>query len=157
MKSARRRDLIRILHESSVPSQQQIVRELQSAGHEVTQATVSRDLQELGATKVRSNGGFVYKLPDDIPMSRGGDLMIRNLNKTLAEFAVGIHPAASLVVVSTAPGHASAVARAIDLAGLDEVLGTIAGDDTIFIATAGTDVAVSLVDRWTNGGPVLDQ
>jgi transcriptional regulator of arginine metabolism len=122
----------------------------------VTQATVSRDLQELGATKVRSNGGFVYKLPDDMPASRGGDLMARNLIKTLAEFAVGIHPAASLVIVQTAPGHASAVARAIDLAGSDDVLGTIAGDDTIFVATSGAEAAASLAHRWTNGGPVKE-
>jgi transcriptional regulator of arginine metabolism len=154
MKSARRRDLVRLLHEGSVASQQQIAGALRDAGHEVTQATVSRDLQELGATKVRSNGGFVYKLPDDIPLSRGGDLMARNLDKTLAEFAVGIHPAASLVCVSTPPGHASAVARAIDLAGVDEVLGTIAGDDMIFVATSGPEVAAALVERWTKPSSV---
>ena len=147
MKSARRNDLIRILHEGSVGNQQQIVAALQSAGHEVTQATVSRDLQELGATKVRSNGGFVYKLPDDMPASRGGDLMARNLSKTLAEFAVGIHPAASLVIVQTAPGHASAVARAIDLAGTDDVLGTIAGDDTILVICR--DIRTAHVTRKT--------
>ena len=156
MKSGRRRDLIRILHEGSVANQQQIVTALRGAGHEVTQATVSRDLQELGATKVRSNGGFVYKLPDDIPMSRGGDLMIRNLDKVLAEFAVGIHPADSIVCVTTPPGPASAVARAIDLAGQDSVLGTIAGDDTIFVATSGPDAAASLVDRWTNTSAMED-
>ncbi|MEA2447584.1 MAG: transcriptional regulator of arginine metabolism [Actinomycetota bacterium] len=154
MKSARRRDLIRLLHEGSVASQQEIVDALHSTGHDATQATISRDLQELGATKVRSNGGFVYKLPDDIPLSRGGDLMIRNLDKTLAEFAVGIHSAASLVVVSTPPGHASAVARAIDLTGLEDVLGTIAGDDTIFVATSGADVAAVLAERWTNSPAV---
>ncbi|HYI46422.1 MAG TPA: arginine repressor [Actinomycetota bacterium] len=156
MKSARRRDLIRLLHEGSVASQHQIVSALRGAGHDVTQATISRDLQELGATKVRSNGGFVYKLPDDIPHSRGGDLMARNLDKTLAEFAVGIHQAASLAVVTTPPGHASAVARAIDLAGVDEVLGTIAGDDTIFVATSGADVAATLVERWTHTSSMED-
>lgn len=114
----------------------------------MTQATVSRDLQELGATKVRSNGGFVYKLPDDLPRS-GGDLVLRNLHKMLDEFAIGIHPAASIVIVQTAPGHASAVARAIDLAGIDEVLGTIAGDDTIFVATNSGQTAGSLAERWT--------
>ncbi len=151
MKSQRRKDLMRILHEGNAASQHHIVSALRDAGHEVTQATVSRDLQELGATKVRSNGGFVYKLPDDIPHSRGGDLMARNLRKTLAEFAIGIHPAAATVVINTAPGHASAVARAIDLAGLDEALGTIAGDDTIFIATGGPEIAAVLVDRLANG------
>lgn len=150
MKLHRRRDLVRILHDGRAARQQDIVRALRDAGHDVTQATVSRDLQELGATKMRSNGGFVYKLPDDLPHSAGGDLMTRNLHKVLEEFAIGIHSAASLVVVQTAPGHASAVARAIDLAVIDEVLGTIAGDDTIFIATNSDTTAAVVAERWTN-------
>ena len=147
MKARRRRDLIRILHEGKAASQQDIVDALRSLGHEVTQATVSRDLQQVGATKVRANGHFVYRLPDEIP--RGdSDLLGRNLMKTLEQFAVSIEPAASIVVVKTAPGHASAVARAIDLAGMDEVAGTIAGDDTIFVATDHDATAASLADAW---------
>ncbi len=148
MKSQRRKDLLRILHAGHVARQQDIVKALREAGHDVTQATVSRDLQDLGATKVRSNGGFIYKLPDDLPRS-SGDLMVRNLQKVLDEFAIGIHPAGSLVIVQTAPGHASAVARAIDLAGFEEVLGTIAGDDTIFVATNGDETAATVAVRWT--------
>ena len=154
MRTQRRKDLARILHEGHAARQQDIVQALRAAGHDVTQATVSRDLQELGATKVRANGGFLYKLPDDVPRAQGGDLMARKLDKTLDEFAIGIHAAASLVVVQTAPGHASAVARAIDLAGLEDVLGTIAGDDTIFVATSGPEVAVALVERWTKPSSV---
>ena len=75
--------------------------------------------------------------------------MTRNLIQTLNEFAIAVHPAAALVVVVTAPGHASAVARAIDLAGLDKVSGTIAGDDTIFVATATEDDARALAEAWT--------
>lgn len=150
MKSQRKRDLVRILHDGHAARQQDIVRALRQAGHDVTQATVSRDLQELGATKIRSNGGFVYRLPEDVPHSAGGDLMMRNLHKVLEEFAIGIHAAASLVIVQTAPGHASAVARAIDQAALEEVLGSIAGDDTIFVATNGNDTAAAVAERWTN-------
>ncbi|MBW3594598.1 MAG: arginine repressor [Actinobacteria bacterium] len=147
MKGQRRRDLIKILHEGTASSQQDIVDGLRSAGHDVTQATVSRDLQDVGARKVRAGGGFVYRLPDEIP--RGdADLTDRNLVRTLDEFAIAIRPAASLVIVVTAPGHASAVARAIDLAGLDEVAGTIAGDDTIFVATNSERHAASLADAW---------
>ena len=75
--------------------------------------------------------------------------MARNLMSTLDEFAIDVIPAANLVVVRTAPGHASAVARSIDLAGVEEVVGTIAGDDTIFVATPGDDVAADLAARWT--------
>ena len=147
MKAKRRRDLIKILHEGHASSQQEIVDELRAAGHDVTQATVSRDLQDVGATKVRLNGHFVYRLPDELPRG-GGDLVTRNLIATLDEFAVAIRPAGSLVIVITAPGHASAVARAIDLAGLDDVAGTIAGDDTIFVATNGDQNAQALAEAW---------
>lgn len=147
MKANRRRDLIKILHEGRASSQQEIVDELRDAGHDVTQATVSRDLQDVGATKVRVNGHFVYRLPEELPRG-GGDLVTRNLVATLDEFAVAIRPADSLVIVITAPGHASAVARAIDLAGIDDVAGTIAGDDTIFVATSSKESARALADAW---------
>jgi transcriptional regulator of arginine metabolism len=147
MKSQRRRDLLRILHEGTAASQLDIVRALQESGHEVTQATVSRDLQELGATKVRQNGGFVYRLADELPHG-AGDLVRRNLNTTMQEFAISVQAAASLVIVKTAPGHASAVARAMDLADLDEAAGTLAGDDTIFVACHDTDSAAGLASRW---------
>jgi transcriptional regulator of arginine metabolism len=147
MKAQRRRDLVKILREGKASSQQDIVDGLRSAGHDVTQATVSRDLQDVGATKVRMNGSFYYRLSDELPRG-SGDLVARNLMRTLDEFAVAIRQAASMVIVITAPGHASAVARAIDLAGLDEVAGTIAGDDTIFIATNSDADAQALAETW---------
>lgn len=150
MRTQRRRDLVRILREGHASSQKDIVEGLRSAGHEVTQATVSRDLQDVGATKVRVNGSFYYRLPDELPRG-SGDLVARNLMRTLDEFAVAVRQAASMVIVITAPGHASAVARAIDLAGLDDVAGTIAGDDTIFVATNSEADARSLAETWIEG------
>jgi transcriptional regulator of arginine metabolism len=152
MRADRRRDLLRILHEGKATSQREIVRALRSAGHSVTQATVSRDLTDIGATKVRINGSFVYRLPDEIPHSVGGDLMARNLERTLGEFALTVRSAGSIVVVNTAPGHAAAVARAIDLAAVTEIVGTVAGDDTIFAATPSDGAAARLAARWTTGG-----
>jgi transcriptional regulator of arginine metabolism len=149
MRSSRRRDLTRLLREGRASSQRDIVDELRSAGHEVTQATISRDLQELGALKVRTDGGFVYRLPDEMPRG-GGDLMTRNLLGTLEEFAVDVRQASNLVVVMTAPGHAAAVGRAIDLAPNDDVIGTVAGDDTIFVATPNTSAAARLAAAWTH-------
>ncbi len=139
---------VRILHEGDASSQKSIVDALREAGHDVTQATVSRDLGELGATRVRLNGGFVYRLPDEIPHSRGGDLMARSLERTLAEFAIEMEGAGNLLVVHTAPGHASAVARAIDLSGLPDVVGTVAGDDTIFVAVKSQEDVASLIQSW---------
>lgn len=139
---------MRILHSGTASSQLEIVAALEQLGHDVTQATVSRDLRELGATKVRFSDKVVYALPDDIPRGTGGDLVARNLDRNLAEFALEITQAANLVVVHTAPGHASAVARAIDIAASKEVVGTVAGDDTIFVATGSSDNAAELVADW---------
>jgi len=147
----RRRDLIRILRDGSASSQKEIVRELRRSGHDVTQATVSRDLREIGAAKVRSPQGLTYRLADDVPHSWNGDLVARNLERALEEFALDVKVAHSIVVVTTAPGHASAVARAIDLAGSAPVVGTVAGDDTIFVATEGPEPAQALAQRWWAG------
>lgn len=148
MNSQRRRDLLRILHEGRATSQQEIVAALEAAGHTVTQATVSRDLARVGAVKIRSGDGFVYRLPDDVPRSITADMTARILAETLSNFALEITPAASLVVIKTAPGHAAAVARAVDLAGSSDVIGSVAGDDTIFVATAGPMEATTLAESW---------
>lgn len=148
MRSDRLKDLVRILKAGHAATQQEIVAELRAAGHDVTQATVSRDLQEVGAVKVRVGRTLEYRLPDELPRTAGSELMARNLQRTLRDFAIDVRTAATLVVVVTAPGHASAVARAIDLAGLEQVVGTVAGDDTIFVATPSEVDAAGLVDRW---------
>lgn len=151
MRSERRRDLMRILQEGRASSQQEIVERLRALGHAVTQATVSRDLKQLGAVKVRSDGALVYRIPDQVPRSFSGDLLARGLRRTLDEFAVDVRPAGSLVVIVTAPGHAAAVARAIDLAPPEGVVGTVAGDDTIFVATPDPDSARELAARLAPG------
>lgn len=150
MRSDRMRDLTRILRGGHAATQKEIVAALRASGHHVTQATVSRDLQEVGAAKVRVGDTLEYRLPDHMPRAPGGDLMTRSLHRTLDEFALDISPAASLVVIATAPGHAAAVARAIDLAGLNDVVGTVAGDDTIFIATPSELAAVRLARSLTS-------
>ena len=148
MRPDRRRDLIRILRAGSASSQKEIVRELRRAGHDVTQATVSRDLREIGASKVRAQQGFAYRLADDVPHSWNGDLVARNLYRSLEEFALDVRLAHSIVVVTTAPGHASAVARAIDLSPEGSIVGTVAGDDTIFVATESPEAAAALASNW---------
>lgn len=154
MRSQRLRDLHKLLHEGRAASQEDLVRELRAAGHELTQATVSRDLRAIGAIKVRVEGELAYRLPDDVPSPAEGELTARNLARVLTEFAVDIRPAGSLVIVSTPPGHAGAVARALDLAPTEEVVGTLAGDDTIFVATADTGSAKVLANRWLHASGV---
>ncbi len=154
MRTDRIRDLTHILRGGHAATQKEIVAALRAAGHHVTQATVSRDLQEVGAAKVRVGDTLEYRLPDHMPRAPGGDLMTRSLHRTLDEFALDISPAASLVVIATAPGHAAAVARAIDMAGLEDVSGTIAGDDTIFIATPSELAAARLARSLTTEEPL---
>ncbi|HEX2049046.1 MAG TPA: arginine repressor [Actinomycetota bacterium] len=148
MRSRRRGDLVRILRKGHASSQREIVKALRAAGHDVTQATVSRDLRAIGATKVRAGDELVYRLPDD-GRAAPASLAPRGVAEVLAEFALDVRPAAALVVVTTAPGHAAAVARAIDLAGVDDVVGTVAGDDTVFVATARADAARRVAGAWS--------
>src|SRR5262249_37873893 len=106
--------------------------------------TLSRDLHELGLAKTPRG----YVAPDETtaPFSPPGQREIR-LDRALRGFAVSVQVAASLVVVKTPPAGAQPVARALDAAGLPEVVGTIAGDDTVFVATPSERVARGLARR----------
>ncbi len=134
----RRRDAVaRIIRSRRIGTQEELLEALAEAGFHATQATLSRDLARLGARRVsRPEGGTIYELADGdgtpAPAPRGaaGLEALRGLVSSIAANA-------SMVVVRTPPGSAPAIARAIDLAQLPEVLGTIAGDDTIFVAPAG--------------------
>jgi transcriptional regulator of arginine metabolism len=126
----RRRDAVaRIVRSRRIATQEELLAALAAAGFRATQATLSRDLARLGARRVsRPEGGTVYELE---PAAEGNGLgALRGLVREIAANA-------SLVVVRTHPGSAPAIARAIDLGQVPEVLGTIAGDDTIFVAPAG--------------------
>ena len=123
-----------------------LVELLGSNGASATQATVSRDLEELGAVKVRVPGGEpVYAIPErpHQPVAPADQL-----RRGLGEWVAEVNSSAHLVVVKTPPGSAHVVGSAIDRAGLDGVLGTVAGDDTILVVTAsatgGTKVAKKL-------------
>jgi len=141
---------LRLLRAGRARSQLEIVEALRAAGHDVTQTTVSRDLRAIGAIKSRSQDGVRYVLAEDDRRAPGRDLNERNLTRTLAEFALEIRAASSLVVVLTAPGHAAIVARAVDLSGMPDVVGTVAGDDTIFVATPGPRHAAALARLWSD-------
>ena len=147
MKSDRRRDLLKILHQVHDSTQQEFVDALRDAVHDVTQATLSRDLHELGAIKIRVGDQVAYRFPDELRSAAApaGD---RTLSRELTEFAIDVRVAGTLVVVVTLPGHAAAIARAIDLSNSPEVLGTIAGDDTVFAATADEATARALAASW---------
>lgn len=128
----RRRLIARLLGERDIGSQQELVGLLAAAGLPATQATVSRDLDEMGAVKLRRNGRVVYALsatpPGTLP-GPGGEA----LRRLLADAVGDLESTGNLVVVHTPPGYAAMVASAIDRAGLEGIAGTIAGDDTILV------------------------
>ncbi|MDH3259413.1 MAG: arginine repressor [Acidimicrobiia bacterium] len=129
--AARRRAIRRILMTRHITRQSDLVEQLEGEGYQVTQATVSRDLSELGAMKRRSSDGlFGYTLPD-VPTPLEGSY--ETVSKALAQFAKTITSTGSLVVITTPPGAAQVVAGAVDGAGLVGVLGTVAGDDTLLV------------------------
>jgi len=123
-----------MLEEHAVTSQDQLVELLAADGVVASQVTVSRDLEELGAVKVRMAGGeTVYAIPE-LPKDRVAPES--HLRRVLGEWLVEVAHSANLVVLRTPPGSAHVVASALDRAGLADVLGTVAGDDTVLLVTS---------------------
>jgi transcriptional regulator of arginine metabolism len=134
----RRGAIVRILRDGLVRRQADLVRLLRKAGHDVTQSSISRDLRDLGVLKASGR----YVLPSD------GASQTDNNFATVAQFVRGVRTAgACLTVLRTTTGSAQSVAVAIDRAQWPEVAGTVSGDDTIFIATAGAAEQEELLRR----------
>jgi transcriptional regulator of arginine metabolism len=149
-KSARQQKIAELLTRHPVRSQTELGELLAQAGLHVTQATLSRDLVELDAVKVRSSGGFlVYAVP-----AEGGDRTPRagtetgaseaRLARLCTDLLVSAQSTGNLVVLRTPPGAAPLLASSIDKAEMHDVLGTIAGDDTVLV----------IVDHDRSGDPV---
>jgi len=129
-KPQRQHRIARLLEHHAVTSQAQVVDLLAGEGVVATQATVSRDLEELGAVKVRMPGGeTVYAVPqfEERPAPE------EQLKRVFSEWVVEVAHSGNLVVLRTPPGSAHVVGSAIDRAGLPDVLGTVAGDDTVLV------------------------
>jgi transcriptional regulator of arginine metabolism len=133
-KTQRQHRVIQILEQNAVASQGQLVQLLADAGLDATQATVSRDLEEIGAVKVRAAGGeSIYAVPE-LPKDRVAPE--DHLRRVLGDWVVEVAASANLVVVRTPPGSAHVVASALDRASLPEIVGTVAGDDTIMVVAS---------------------
>ena len=130
-KTQRQHRVVKLLADHHVTSQTQLVELLAAGGVVATQATVSRDLEELGAVKVRVPGGeMVYAVPE---LSRDRLAPEDHLRRVLADWVVQVAHSGTLVVVQTPPGCAHVVGSAIDRSGVTGVLGTVAGDDTLLV------------------------
>lgn len=130
-KHQRQHRITRLLTSRAVTSQAQLVELLAAEGTPATQATVSRDLLDLGVVKVRLPGGeSAYALPE-LPAQQIAPE--DHLRRVLGEWVVEVSWSANLVVLRTPPGSAHVVGSALDRSGLDGVLGTVAGDDTLLV------------------------
>jgi len=127
----RQRAIADLLRREPIASQEEVTARLAQAGYEVTQATVSRDLEQLGAVKVKRGGSLRYRLPDEIGDS---DWAAARLGRILAEWVLSIETSGHMLVLKTPPGSAHIVGVALDQAKLPEIAGTICGDDTLFVA-----------------------
>ena len=135
--------ILRLVQERELSTQAELADALRDRGIETVQATVSRDVAQLGLVKVRNaQGRLVYALPGSEDLDR-----LSELASALRRSATGLVAAANLVVIHTPPGNASVLARAIDRAALPDVAGTIAGDDTIFVAPRDGVSAAELAEE----------
>ncbi len=134
-KHRRQHLLVRLLADNEISSQDQRGELRGQEGIAATQATVSRDLEEIGALKVRVPGldRLVYAVPE---LPRDQIAPLDHLRRVLGEWVVDMAASGNLVVLRTPPGSAHVVASALDRAGLDGAIGTVAGDDTVLVVAA---------------------
>lgn len=144
-KAQRQHRISSLLEEHAVTSQAQLTELLEADGIGATQATVSRDLDELGAIKVRVPGGeTVYAIPEH-PVDRIAPE--DHLRRVVSDWVADVNHSLNLVVLRTPPGSAHVVASALDRAGMADILGTVAGDDTLIVVAAESLGGAELAER----------
>ncbi|HIG52461.1 MAG TPA: arginine repressor [Candidatus Latescibacteria bacterium] len=143
-KQMRQTRIRELLFAEAIDTHEKLAEVLEQQGIEVSQSTLSKDLRELGVVRVpQAIGGFRYTLPDSGATMRDRHI----LDRELQDFLVQAEQAANLVIVRTLSGHAQSVCEAIDRIGWNEAAGTIAGENTIFIATRSDAEATAVVDK----------
>lgn len=150
-KVARHALIQRVVRQTVVRSQSDLVHALAKAGLVATQATVSRDLEELQAYKVRDAHGQRYEIPEEgqtrvLPGET--ELVVSRMSRLLTELLVSAGASGNTVVLRTPPGAAQFLASAIDASMLEEVLGTIAGDDTVLVITQDPNGGEELATKF---------
>ncbi|MET8252609.1 arginine repressor [Micromonospora sp. NPDC005197] len=148
-RAARHARIVELIRDRPVRSQTELADLLAADGVGVTQATLSRDLEELGAVKVRGGDGpAVYLIPEDgqRPL-RDAEAAPARLVRLLRELLNGVDASGNIAVLRTPPGAAQYLASALDRAGLPEIVGTIAGDDTILVVAREAVGGAALGDK----------
>lgn len=140
-KNDRQEMLIRLIKENDIATQEELTSLMKQNGYSVTQATCSRDIKDLGIIKaIMPNQGTKYIIPE-----RTGDVAPGRLLQVFSQSLISYKKAMNIVVIRTLPGMAQAAASALDSLHLSNIVGTIAGDDTVFVAAEGLDEADALI------------
>jgi transcriptional regulator of arginine metabolism len=142
LKERRQRAIAELIRANPVANQEELAERLGSLGFAVTQATISRDLDQIGALKARRNGQLSYALPEDARNRPSPPLAA-----VFRDWVRSVEAAANLVVIKTPPGSAHLVGVVLDQSELPEIVGTICGDDTIFMACRSETEADALVAK----------
>lgn len=143
MKTVRQKKILELIEKNNIGTQEELASLLCSSGFDVTQATVSRDIRELGLSKVPGPGGIPHYILITRSQSDMGDKYIR----VLKDGFVSMDMAQNILVIKTVSGMAMAVAAAVDALHFTEVVGCIAGDDTIFVAVRTVSETRVLMDK----------
>jgi transcriptional regulator of arginine metabolism len=146
-RSKRQRAIADLIRGEPLASQEEVTARLRTRGFPVTQATISRDLDQMGAVKVKRGGVMTYALPDQIGDS---DWAGARLRRIFGEWVQSVEAAGNLLVLKTPPGSAHLVGLALDQARLPEVAGTICGDDTLFVALRDGVAPAAMATQFHN-------
>jgi transcriptional regulator of arginine metabolism len=148
-RSARQARIRQLIEAQAVTSQTHLASLLAESGIEVTQATLSRDLEELGAVKLRGSDGVPasYVLPPENAPLRPAQTAPARLTRLLADLLTNAEGSANLAVLKTPPGAGQFLASALDKVGLPDVLGTIAGDDTVLVIARDPEGGPAVAER----------
>lgn len=144
MKRNRQEKMLELISRYEIETQDELIMRLSESGYEVTQATVSRDIRELKISKMTTGKGtYRYVLPKQADNGAG-----IKFNSALVDSITGVDYACNLIVLKTYPGLANAVAVGIDSMNLQQILGCVAGDDTIMVVSRDEECAKNLADRF---------
>lgn len=143
MKTQRLSAILDVVEHEAVRSQEQLRQRLAARGFVVTQATLSRDIKELGLLKRSSDGAYQPSSVEETPHTTA----LGTLGKALTEYLINIEPVQQLIVLRTGAGQAQLLGLAIDRARMPEVVGTLAGDDTILIIARDPKNALAVVKK----------
>src|SRR5688500_18405622 len=143
MKARRQSVILEVIRRAPVRSQEQLRRSMRQAGHDVTQATLSRDIRELGLVKGGADGAYQTA----VQVAPNGQAARSLLQRALGEYLTRVDRVQQMIVLRTGPGQAQLLGVALDRARLPEVVGTIAGDDTILVIAPDVRRARALVKR----------